>query len=109
MQETAQRLATVTVKVPSDTRKPVMMLQTPLGLYLPAGIAIDVDGKLEQKFEVQTCDANGCYAGAPISEELLAGMFRGQGLNLSIQNLGRQKITMTATLVGFTAAFQRVR
>jgi invasion protein IalB len=109
MQNTSQLVAAVTVRMPADTGKPVMMLQTPLGLYLPAGITIDIDGATEQQFELQTCDNNGCYAGAPVSEELLANMARGQKLNLRFQNLNRQPITVSATLVGFTAAYQRIR
>ena len=109
MQNTSQLVAAVTVRMPADTGKPVMMLQMPLGLYLPAGITIDIDAASEQRFELQTCDNNGCYAGAPVSDELLASMTRGQKLNLRFQNLNRQPITVSATLVGFTAAYQRIR
>jgi invasion protein IalB len=109
MQDTSRLVAAVTVRVPTDTGRPVMMLQMPLGLYLPAGITIDIDGTSEQRFELQTCDANGCYAGAPVPDQLLATMTRGQKLNLKFQNLNRQPITVSATLVGFTAAYQRIR
>jgi invasion protein IalB len=109
MQTTSQLVAAVTVRMPSDTRRPVMMLQTPLGLYLPAGVTIDIDGAGEQKFELQTCDNNGCYAGNPVSDDLIASMMRGQNLNIRFQNLNRQPVTVTATLSGFTAAYQRIR
>lgn len=109
MQNTSQLIAAVTIRMPSDTGQPVMMIQAPLGLFLPAGVAIDVDGANKTTFELQTCDNNGCYAGSPLSDELLASMTRGQKLNISFQNLNKQPVTVTGTLVGFTAAFQRIR
>ena len=37
IKKTGQRLLSVAVRVPADTKKPVLMLQVPLGVYLPAG------------------------------------------------------------------------
>ena len=109
MQNTQQLIASVTIRVPAETGSPVMMLQAPLGLFLPGGITLDVDGASGETLELQTCDNNGCYAGGPLSENLLAAMTRGQSLNIKFQNLNKQTITVTATLVGFTVAFQRIR
>ncbi len=109
MANTGQLVAAVTVRMPTDANQPVMMIQTPLGLYLPAGLAINVDGASEQALELQTCDANGCYAGSPVSEALLSAMTRGQKLNLVFQGLNLQPVTISADLNGFTAAFQRLR
>ena len=109
MQNTQQLVASVTIRVPAETNSPVMLVQAPLGLFLPGGIALDVDGASGETLELQTCDNNGCYAGGPLPENLLAAMTRGQSLNIKFQNLNKQTITVTATLVGFTAAFQRIR
>lgn len=86
-----------------------MMIQAPLGLFLPAGISIDVDGADPQRFELQTCDAGGCYAGSPLADEFLARMSKGQTLNVNFQNLNKQSINVPVTLVGFTAAYQNIR
>ena len=109
MANTGQLVAAVTVRMPTDGDGPVMMIQTPLGLYLPAGLTVDIDGASQQALELQTCDANGCYAGSPVSDALLTAMTRGQKLNLVFQGLNRQAVTVTADLNGFTAAFQRIR
>jgi invasion protein IalB len=107
--ETGRLLSRVTVRVPADTRKPVMMVQAPLGPFLPAGIALDVDGAGPQKLDYQTCDANGCYAGSPVSDELLQAMFRGQKLNITIQALNKQPVKIPMELSGFTAAYRSIQ
>jgi invasion protein IalB len=109
MQNTQQVVAAVTIRVPAETGAPVLSLRAPLGVFLPGGVALDVDGAGSETFEFQACDNDGCYASGPLSETLLGGMTRGQKLNIKFQNLNKQTITVTATLVGFTAAFQRIR
>jgi invasion protein IalB len=108
-QNTQQVVASVTITVPPATGAPVLALRAPLGVFLPAGLALDVDGAGGETFQFQACDNNGCYAGGPLSESLLGAMTRGQKLNIKFQNLNKQTITVTATLVGFTAAFQRIQ
>jgi invasion protein IalB len=86
-----------------------LVIQTPLGILLPGGVSIDIDGADRTALELQTCDNNGCYASTPMSDALLASMTRGEKFNIGLQNLGKQPVTVTGTLVGFTAAFQRIR
>lgn len=109
MQNTGQLVAAVTIRLPTDSTAPVMMIQTPLGLLLPPGVRIDIDGGAAQTLPLQTCDNSGCYAGNPVSDEMLNAMAGGSKLNLTFQNLNKQDVTVSATLVGFTAAFQRIR
>jgi hypothetical protein len=52
--------------VPADTKAPVIMIQTPLDLFLPAGVTLSVDGGNPVPFELQTCNVKGCYAGAKL-------------------------------------------
>src|SRR5690349_11423715 len=66
MHQSGQLVAVISIRVPSDTKKPVAMIHAPLGLFLPAGITVDVDGDMAQNYSFQTCNARGCYAGFPI-------------------------------------------
>ncbi len=109
VQNTGQLVAAVTVRVPADTGKPVLMVQTALGLFLPAGVTLGVDGSDPVKFDLQTCDANGCYAGAPLSDELLSAMERGEKLNVAFQNLKKQTISVPLPLMGFAASYQKIQ
>lgn len=106
--QTGQLVTLVRVRVPADTKKPVMMVQVPLGLFLPAGVTIDVDGKNSQKLELQTCDQTGCYAGSPVSPELLAMLSSGQKLNVGFQPLNKQPIKIQMGLTGFRTAFLKI-
>ena len=107
--KTGQLIGAVTIRIPGETKQPVMMIQTPVGLFLPAGVTVDVDSANAEKFELQTCDASGCYVGSPMSKDLLERMQKGQKLNVSFQNLQKKVITLPMALAGFAAAYQKVR
>jgi invasion protein IalB len=109
VEETGQLIGSLTIRMPGATRDPIMMIQIPLGLFLPAGVSIDVDGKNRQRFELQTCDANGCYVGSPVPDDLLAGMLTGQRLNIEFQNLNERRISLQVPLTGFKAAYDKIK
>jgi invasion protein IalB len=103
-----QLVAGVTVRVPADTRVPVLMIHIPLGVYLPAGIVLKVDSTEPQTFPLQTCDASGCYAGGQLADDVLGNFLNGKTLSLTFQNLNRQPITVPLGLTGFAAAYLKV-
>lgn len=107
--ETGQLLTKFTVRVPAETRKPVMMVRAPLGPFIPAGITLDIDDGNVLKLDFQTCDANGCYAGGPVSDELLQAMLRGSKLNITIQAMNEQPVKVPMELTGFTAAYRNIQ
>lgn len=109
IKQTGQLLAQVTVRIPADTRKPVLMIRVPLGLSLEAGVTIDVDGGRGGTLPLQTCDAGGCYAGAPLRADLLAAMQKGEKLDVVFQNLEKAPIKLALPLAGFAAAFAKVQ
>lgn len=104
-----QLVGSVTLRMPADSKEPVVMIQIPLGLFLPAGVTLDVDATDPQTFPLQTCNANGCYAGFPLSPGMLERMFKGEKLNVTFQYLDRKNVTLPMSLVGFTEAFGRIR
>jgi invasion protein IalB len=107
--ETGQLLILVTVRVPAETRKPVMTVRAPLSMLLPAGVTIDVDGQNPVRLDYQTCDNQGCYAFVQISDEMLQTMFKGLKLNVTIENHNKQDLTVPMSLVGFTGVYGGVR
>src|SRR6185437_16808677 len=76
--KTGQTVASVTVRVPPDDAKPLLMIQVPVGLYLPAGITIKIDDAAPKKLVVQTCDLKGCYAGEQVTAEMLRSLRSGK-------------------------------
>lgn len=107
--ETGQAIAQVTIRVPQDTKKPVTMIQVPHGLFLPAGLSVDVDGDLSQNFPFQTCNANGCFVGFPIPDQMLKAMFNGNKFNVTFQNLAKKPVILPMSLAGFTGAYNRIK
>ncbi|MEH6527539.1 MAG: invasion associated locus B family protein [Sneathiella sp.] len=107
--KTGRLLMQITIRVPAETRKPVMMVQGPLGTFLPAGLQLDVDGSELMKLPFQTCEANGCFAGTPLSSEQLRVLFAGQKLNVRVQSVNKQPITVPMSLIGFTSAYKKIQ
>lgn len=107
--QTGRLLMQLTIRVPAATREPVLMIQGPLGTYLPAGVTLDVDGSDFQTLEFQTCEANGCYAASPLDGARLKQLFNGQKLNINVQSANRQPLKVPMSLIGFTAAYRKIQ
>jgi invasion protein IalB len=108
MTKTGQLVASVNVKVPPETRQPVMMIQLPVGLFLPAGVNMQIDEGKPQPLAIQTCDLKGCYAATTISPELLGSMKSGKRLAVVFQNLSKENVTLPFALSGFAEGFDKI-
>lgn len=107
--KTQQFLLSVVVRVPPDTRQPGMMIHLPLGLFLPAGVTVQLDDQKPQQLQVQTCDSKGCYAGTAVSSNMLAAMKQSERLTIIFQDLPKNKITVPVPLKGFAEAYQKIQ
>ena len=54
--KTGQLIVLINIRVPSDTRAPVAVIQLPLGLNLPAGAKLQVDDGKVTDLQIQTCE-----------------------------------------------------
>ncbi len=106
---TRQRLVTVTFKTEPDAPLPALMIQLPLGLFLPDGVELQIDEQDSQQLPIQTCNADGCYAGSTVSREMLASLMAGEGLTVTFRNLEKKVMTVPVPLAGFGPAYRRVR
>jgi invasion protein IalB len=107
--KTGQLIVLINIRVPGDSRAPAVGIQMPLGLNLPVGARLQVDDGKTADLQIQTCEARGCYASAPIAPDLLAAMKSGQQLKVSFQNLARETITIPMPLADFAAAYDRIK
>ena len=99
----------MTVRLPPTTGQPVMMIQVPVGLYLPAGITVKIDDGAPTQLVVQTCDLKGCYAGDQIAPQLLQAFKSGKQVAITFQNLTKQNITVPLSLTQFAEAYQSIQ
>jgi invasion protein IalB len=107
--KTGQHLATITLRLPAPGEEPVMLIQVPVGLYLPAGISLRIDDGAPTRLVVQTCDLKGCYAGEKVPAELLNAMKSGKRLAVIFQNLQKKDISVPLTLEHFAGAYHRIQ
>ena len=99
-----QLLARMLICMPADTKRPVYMIQVPLGIALPVGLRISVDGAPGQNLGFQTCDQAGCYVGEPFPDDLLSAMKAGNVVSISFEDNQKRPIKLDFSLKGFTKA-----
>lgn len=99
-----QRLLTVMIQ-PGGDGQPALLLALPHGLFLPAGVQLQIDKGEARKLVIQTADQNGSYAGTAIEPALLEQLKRGSLLDVTFQSAQQQAVTVPVTLAGFSAAF----
>jgi invasion protein IalB len=75
-------LAAVLLRQP-ETRSLALVFQLPHGAALPAGLAWQVDEAEPQRLAFQASDAEGLYAGVPVSDDLLNTLRRGTNLRVT--------------------------
>jgi invasion protein IalB len=109
LRDNQQLVAGLVVRVPAETKKPVMMVQMPLGVIVSEPVELIIDDGKPEKFNIQTCNQQGCFVGAPIADTLLAAMRSGTRLRIVFQNGNKQAITVTMPLAGFGLAYDKVR
>ena len=101
-------MLSVSVSKSREGKNAAMLLHLPHGLFNPAGVAMGIDGAKPETLVIQTCDAKGCYAGAPLTPDKLAAMRKGTKFNVTFQNLKKQKIVVPVPLTGFAEAFKKL-
>jgi invasion protein IalB len=107
---TGQRLLAVAVRVPPDTKKPVLMLQAPLGVYLPAGASVKIGKGVPIALPFKGCDRFGCVADYDLKDAELAAMLKGSDITISVQNQNkRPAFTITVPVTGFADAYAKIK
>jgi invasion protein IalB len=107
--KTGQLIVLINIRVASDTRNPLAVIQLPLGLNLPAGAKLQVDDGKTADLQIQTCEQRGCYANTPIAADMLAAMKSGKQLKVSFQNLAKEVISIPMPLTDFAAAYEKIK
>ena len=102
-------VASVTFRVPTGTKRPEILIQLPLGLYIPAGASYQIDEGAAQTLDFRACDRTGCYAQTNLTPEVLASMRSGTKLILGFQTLAQKPIKLSLSLRGFGETFDKIQ
>ena len=106
-------IAALGISLATDTKKPVLTLQLPLGLAVTDPITLSADGAT-QTYALITCDRAGCFARAPIGDALLEKMRAGKQplrvvYNVIGSTLAKQTVTLTMPLDGLDASLNKIK
>ncbi len=81
---------------------PRLIVILPLGIALPPGISIQVDGNQSNRFEIETCTREGCRASVEVDHILLNEMRMGSKMKIKFSTLNRKKFIVPVSLKGFS-------
>ena len=85
---------------------PHALLIVPLGIYLPGGVAIQIDDNPEKTFPVERCDPDGCHLFMSLTDSTLNQLFLGKLLTVSFFDSDRVKIKIPVNLQGFSDTYK---
>jgi invasion protein IalB len=105
--ETGRRLLTVSVRRTPDGAEPTVLLTLPLRTFLTPGTMIKVDDRPGRQSPFELCDENGCYAGLPADESLVADLKSGKTLSVEFFDAKRQKTEIKLPLKTFGQSFDK--
>jgi len=88
-----------------DKIVPAMRVMAPLGVFLPTGIALEIDGAAVGRVPYARCTRQVCYATATASPDMFEKMRKGSAANFIIYQGPGLGMPMKISLNGFSAAF----
>ena len=89
--------------------EPGLFATVPLGVSLPSGIQLAVDGGEPVSFGYSHCNNQGCLAALALSKALIAKMKAGRQAVFTFHTGSHKPVSITVSLQGFTAGFNSLR
>ncbi len=109
LKEGRQRIFHVAVGYINAQEQPIALMTSPLGTYLPPGVALQIDDGEPMRVPFEQCNADGCHATLPIEPATLEALKRGALMNVAIHDGARRPLEFPVSLAGFTAGFRALR
>jgi len=104
-----QTILHLAIGYPPAQKDPILIVTTPLGVALQAGVHLAVDETPEQVFPFTVCMPNGCQAGIKLETALLDKLKSGSKLTVTFGNLKRQGLRVPVSLKGMTKALDALK
>ncbi len=89
--------------------EPGLFATVPLGVSLPPGVQLSVDGDAPVSFGYSHCSNQGCLAALALSDALIAKMKAGNQAVVTFHTGSQKPVSITVSLRGFTAGFNSLR
>lgn len=88
----------------ADQQRTEVRMLAPLGVFLPMGVALEIDGEAIGRVGYVRCMAQICMATGEIKPETLAKLKKGKAANFIIYEAPGMGLPMKLSLDGFSAA-----
>ena len=109
VKKTGQPFLSVVVRVPPDTKKPIMVIQAPLGSYLPAGVSLQFGQDVAKAVPFRSCNQSSCVATYAVTDAEVGAMLNRANLTIAIQNRQRTPIKLTVQGADFPEAYAKMK
>jgi invasion protein IalB len=96
------------VRVDPKSKKPTLLLQLPLGIYLPSGVTLKFGGGKAKAIAFQSCNPNGCVAEHEIAAAEINTLVQGADLKLSVRTTDKTPFEFDVPAKGFAAAYAKM-
>lgn len=96
------------VRVDPKSKKPTLLLQLPLGIYLPSGVTLKFGGGKAKAIAFQSCNPNGCVAENEITAAEINTLVQGADLKLSVRTADKTPFEFNVPAKGFAAAYAKM-
>jgi len=101
-------LMEVVVAKPPNQSGVILSLRAPLGVWLRPGLTFGIDGGKADRVNFEFCLKGGCLVQIQLAAGKVNAMKRGSKAVIGMQNIRRQKLNLTVSLRGFTAAYGKL-
>lgn len=109
LKDTGRMLFDIAAGYPMGGEYPLLLLSAPLGMYLPGGIILEVDGTGSYRATVAYCNTDGCHAYYRMTPELYRLFRQGRWLNIAFLDGTRRANRFQVSLNGFSDGIDSVR
>ncbi|MGH6947735.1 MAG: invasion associated locus B family protein [Kiloniellales bacterium] len=104
--DSGQRLLQLAIGHFAVERRLGALITLPLGIQLPPGITITIDGKNPLKLQAERCLPHGCQFQLLLDDALVGRFKAGNMGGIAVFNLSNREVMVPFSLKGFTAGFK---
>lgn len=108
VEETGEIIMEVVVGYMPDRGMPMALFSVPLGIRLQPGLELQVDDNEPVRIGVDICGADGCMASMLFDDDMLQQFRQGSAGTVTIRDARNQTFDLPISMMGFTAALDRI-
>lgn len=108
VQDTGQLLFRVTFETRDGQPGYGVVILSPLGIYLPNGLALVADDEPIVEMDVQRCGSDGCLAGAELTQAQAQTMYQASSLQVRFSPSPQETVLVDLPAAGLADALQLI-